>query len=779
VQRKLLGRFDTRVMVVRAGAGFGKTTALAQAVEQNRLLRRGIDLWLTCEPGDKDSEYLLGGLARAIGSDEATVAAFVAKVAWHSPAQVCLILDDAHEIAKGSDGAEVIAALLDELPANGHILFSARHDPPVALARLDAQSRVEWVDRDDLRLDAHEVAELASDADVPVERLDRFDGWPALVALAARTRDVSDFLHEEVLSWLSSDQRSALEVSVAMGPVDSRLLLHLAGVAPGVLGDLPLVHQVDGWYAPHDLWIEAVRSLVPSERLDNLRRRGIEWLLEHGEGPRAVEACLGADEPELFGRAVHAVVLQPLGRNVSDVRRWLAAIADDVQRSAAADYLAGLVAQHQDPTSVATLDHFVKAAAEFRRDNDTDAEVAALVQIGYWHHLQRDLSGLFKVADRINELADEGVASAVPYANISEAFVALIRGDSNGVLDAVRRVQPGDTGAEFAATVEWLRAQGLELSGHSSVDAADACVAHGSAVAGYSVLAMSSRWRNGDIEDIVRGWRWGTEPESERDEFLRNIWLGITSSAIGDLNEARRRLDDARRLAGTAEQVEISLGLLEATIAGEALDKVKRHELAEALLKRCPPRDSNRISYNGASGMIAREFPEWIPYFSSEPAGPLRRRDLAVAAALRQLDEGSLEGVASMKWPEKHGGLISAAMLSGAAELVCGAWAADRPEASDTATWMARVIGEPARAMFREMTEHQMPVVAAAAREIVAGIPIPPRNRLEINVLGPVSITIDGQPVADANLRRERLRSLLGFLTLRRSATRDVVAMSS
>lgn len=105
LQRRLLGRFDTRVMVVRAGAGFGKTTALAQAVEQNRLLRRGVDLWLTCEPGDKDAAYLLGGLARAIDSDETTIAAFVARVARHSPAQVCLILDDAHEIAAGSDGA--------------------------------------------------------------------------------------------------------------------------------------------------------------------------------------------------------------------------------------------------------------------------------------------------------------------------------------------------------------------------------------------------------------------------------------------------------------------------------------------------------------------------------------------------------------------------------------------------------------------------------------------------------------------------------------------------
>jgi len=775
LQQKLLARFDIRVMVVRAGAGFGKTTALAQAVEQNRLLRRGNDLWLTCESGDKDPEHLLGGLARSLERDSTSVGDLVAWVASHSPAQVCLILDDLHEIAPGSDGAAVVASLIDEFPANGHILLSSRGDPPVALARLDSQSRVAWVGPEDLRLDEHEVLELASKAGVPVESMRRLEGWPALVALAARTRDVSDFLHEEVLAWLSPDQRAALEASVAMGPVDGELLLHLAGVGESVLGDLPLIHQVDGWYVPHDLWADAVGSLVPSERLDQLRRRGIEFLLDRGDGSRAIEACLRADEPELFERAARAVVLDPMSYTVSEARRWLTRFPEASHRSAAGEYLAGMVAQHEDPTSDMSREYFVRAAAGFRRDSDSDAEVAALVQIGYWHHLQRDLRGLFEVATRINELAAQGVQSAVPYTTISEAFLALVGGDSQGVLDAIARLEPGGYAPAFGATVEWLRAQGLELAGHPSVDAADACLAYGVPTAGYSVSAFAARWRNGQIEELIGGWRWRNEHSSGRDEFLVSIWLGVSMAGVGDLAGARRRLDDARRLAGTAEQVEISLGLLEAAIAGEALDRAARQEIAAALLERHPPRDSNRISYSGAAGMIVREFPEWISYFATDNAGPLRRRDLEVAASLRRLDEGSLDGVASMQWPERHGGLISSAMLSGSAELVCGAWAVGRSEARDAAAWMAGVIGEPARMMFREMTDHPMPEVAAAAREIVAGIPVPPRHYLQISVLGPVAVSIDGRGATDANWRRERVRSLLGFLTLRRRVTRDLV----
>ena len=40
--------------VVVAGAGFGKSSLLAQAVDENALAPRGDDCWLGCGPGDDD-----------------------------------------------------------------------------------------------------------------------------------------------------------------------------------------------------------------------------------------------------------------------------------------------------------------------------------------------------------------------------------------------------------------------------------------------------------------------------------------------------------------------------------------------------------------------------------------------------------------------------------------------------------------------------------------------------------------------------------------------------
>ncbi len=773
VQRRLVERFDKRVLVLRAPAGFGKTTSLSQAFVQNQLVRRGVDLWMTCESGDKDMSYLLDGLARSIGLEPTTVADVVAKVASYSPAHVCLIFDDVHEIPHESEGAGVILRLIEDLPANGSVLLATRHDPPVPLARLDAQGQVGWVDSADLTFDDAEVSRLADAAGVDPDELRRFGGWPALLALGSRTRDVSDFIHEEVLSWLTTDQRIALEATVALGAVDHRLLHHLAGVNSAVLADLPLMHQTDGWFVPHELWVEAVTALVPAERLLEAQATGIEFLLAEGETSRAIDACLRAGVPDRLELAVRGAISKRLASPIPEVSRWLAELRRADHGGPSIDHLAGLLAQYDDPTSTQTRLLFAKAAEGFRDLGDHDAEIASLVEVGYWHHIQRDVEGLFGVAARMVELTAQGVDGAVPYAAISEAFVALISGDPSAALTAVRRVRPEDVTPGFRAMADWVHAQALELSGFRSIDQADACGAHGASTAAFAMLGYSSRWRNGDIEELVDDWTWRSEPVDPRDVFLRSVWLGITDAAFGDLHGAQGHLDAARGMTGGAEQIEISLGLLEIAIAGEVGDADRRRSLLTDLLRRCPPRDANRISYNGAGGMITRELPEWTPYFESPNCGPLKRRDLELGAALRALDQGSLDGITSAPWPHNHGGLITALLLRGAAEFVSGAWAVGRPEAREAASWMARVIGPPARLMFREISDHDNPQVAAAAREIVARIPVPPRHRIVISVLGPASIVIDGRAISDPNWRRERVRSLLGYLTLRHRTTRE------
>src|SRR6476469_4582444 len=156
----LARRFELRLITVEAGAGFGKTTLLAQAVSENRLAPRGRDAWLTCEPADSSPSVLLDAMLRAVGSRDPEAEPTVHDVCeaiWSAaPEQVCVVLDDAQHIEAGSAGEAALRQLLVDLPLNGHLVVAARRLPELARSRLVLQRQV--IELTDVQL-AFEVAE--------------------------------------------------------------------------------------------------------------------------------------------------------------------------------------------------------------------------------------------------------------------------------------------------------------------------------------------------------------------------------------------------------------------------------------------------------------------------------------------------------------------------------------------------------------------------------------------------------------------------------------------
>src|SRR5918994_3908756 len=97
-------RWDRRVTVLSAGPGFGKSSLLVQAIDENALAPRGDDHWLGCDAGDSDHRMLADGLASALRTDVPRVheaadkdspsqlGAALADSVWRSaPRQVCLV----------------------------------------------------------------------------------------------------------------------------------------------------------------------------------------------------------------------------------------------------------------------------------------------------------------------------------------------------------------------------------------------------------------------------------------------------------------------------------------------------------------------------------------------------------------------------------------------------------------------------------------------------------------------------------------------------------------
>src|SRR5262245_18060133 len=311
VRQRLLGRLRGRwympVTVVAAPAGYGKTTLLAQALAANEAAPLGIDCWLACDPGDDAASALGAGLCLAVGAappdpgaGRNDVAAAVSEALWRrSPQQVALIVDDVHEIGRGSEGAALLAAVIAALPANGHVVLSSRGQPPIPLARLDLAGRVARIDDGELAFTGEELAEFAALRGVSGDSLTGSGGWPAMAELSATGPPgvAAAYVGEEVLGSLEPARRRALAQLAHLGPFDDDLATAVLGVSPGtlneVLAGLPLVATLSsGERSLHAIWRSLLTADVDPEDLAALRRHAAAHVRARGDPAAAVRLLL-------------------------------------------------------------------------------------------------------------------------------------------------------------------------------------------------------------------------------------------------------------------------------------------------------------------------------------------------------------------------------------------------------------------------------------------------------------------------------------------------------
>ena len=126
------------VTLLVAGPGFGKTTVLAQAVRAHLLAPRGIDAWVSCEAAHEDSACCAKACSTPCPRTDVPAnpaagrpgARDVPEALIHrAPLEVCLLLDDVHEIPVGSPGAALLREIARALPATAHLVLSGREAP--------------------------------------------------------------------------------------------------------------------------------------------------------------------------------------------------------------------------------------------------------------------------------------------------------------------------------------------------------------------------------------------------------------------------------------------------------------------------------------------------------------------------------------------------------------------------------------------------------------------------------------------------------------------------
>jgi LuxR family maltose regulon positive regulatory protein len=413
-----LARTATKLVLVCAPAGFGKTTLVAQwrasAMEHRAFawvsLDRGDDdpgrLWshiahsLQRACPELDGDEILRALRIQIRDIPGTALPILVNELAKLPAPVVLVLDDYHVITERSCHDQT-AFLLLHLPPSAEVVLITRADPPLPVARLRADGEVVEIRVPELRFAPSEAAALVhnvsgvelSEPDLAV-LLERTEGWPAGLYLAALSlsgnpspsafirqftggnRFIVDFLAEEVLARQPSEIRQFLERTAILGRFCAPLCDAVVGSANAAeiidvleRENLFLVPLDDNrqWFRYHHLFAQALRSQLARTEPDigpTLHARASAWHRVYGSTDEAIGHALAAGDTvgavDLIARHWFAYV--DSGR-AATVLGWMRTLGDDriAAHPLAAHSAAWVAALSGEPESVRHWVHVVRS----------------------------------------------------------------------------------------------------------------------------------------------------------------------------------------------------------------------------------------------------------------------------------------------------------------------------------------------------------------------------------------------------------------------------------
>jgi DNA-binding SARP family transcriptional activator len=809
--RALLGRWEHRVTSVVGGPGLGKTTLLAQAVAENRLAPHGEDVWIGLEQGDADGVVLArdvmaavdaSGTGRGAGTvpdvtDDAPRPEAVADAVWRrAPTALCLVVDDVHWLGPGSPGATWLTALVDALPANGHVLMASRWSPAVPLARLATQRAVLRLTEDELRFSDEELAGFAARRGIAVERLDDTGGWPAMAELAASVGQdrAGDYLWEEVLDPLGRERRQVLAVLSDLGGADEGL----AGAALGhpvdlarALDGVPLVaHGSGGWRVPHPLWHDVPALSLANDDRVFARRRAVDHLVAEHRYDEAVTLAREASLIDVLPGILRAACVDPHRPPGRQLERWLADVPEAVRDTAGAALADGVRAALLTPAEA--TEPLQTAIRRCREAGDPEGELGAIALLGEVAWWQGDFGLLAGVLGRAVELEAEGHALARAVAALGQAVMADIVAGDDDVLAHLGAIEPGVFDHVWEAMARWLHATTLVGGGRAeeSVTVIDAIPPIPDPALQLAVegARLQARWALGQVDEVVATIP-GIIDRFEAAGVLQFVLVSLAEAAfvlawVGDVDGARRLVERARRIEADTDFGEAArLALAEAAMLVTAGDEAAAAELLErAIAAHGLEGGINRRAWRRGLALTyvlvpsardrwdAAELRGHVAQARTLARAVVALRDCAVGAgpggrdgdklrpSLRELDLGDVHRVRA------------ALHHRFTAELALGLEAAGRPEG----VTLLEALGPAGRDVMRAEAAMRTPR-AKLAKSLLAAVPAPPADLTEVAVLGPLALARNGDPITDGDLRRERVRALLAFLVGHRTTSRAAI----
>lgn len=352
----LCSRPDARLVLVRAPAGWGKSTLLADwstSASETRAF-----CWVSLDRGDNDPvrfwTYLIQALRTrhpSVGTRSLDILAapradvvtdvlpelFTELAGLDEPA--VLVLDDYHLVTNPAVDA-ALSYLVEHLPDRLCVAVASRSEPGLPLARMRARGQLVEVGADKLAFTEDEASSLLNDLNAlgmtasDVRRLHaRTEGWAAGLYLAALSmrghpdpaslvdqftgtdRHVVDYLSAEVIAGQPTEIREFLRATAHLTRLSADLCdavtgrddaaLTLRGLEAANTFLVPLDNRRE-WYRYHHLFAELLKQELPlgAEARHLVHRRAADWYDTRGLGSDAIRHATAAGDVDGAARLI-------------------------------------------------------------------------------------------------------------------------------------------------------------------------------------------------------------------------------------------------------------------------------------------------------------------------------------------------------------------------------------------------------------------------------------------------------------------------------------------
>lgn len=779
--------------MIEAGAGFGKTTAMWQAIGHAATL--GDDREVVVEiprAGELTDAEAIGAVGAALGV-AATLDAIRNEIVVTSPADVVIWVEDAHRIGVASAWLD---ELLAALPANGHLALVGRSMPRLAAARLEVEGQVWRVGEDQLRFDLTERRAFASLR--KAEPSDASDGWAALMELEVSAGRFSplDYLVDEVVESIPAERREILQCAALAEVIDDHLVGALSGsdlTVVELVEGLPLVQMFEDGSSDrtavvlHDLVRDALVADLDEDTRSDAERVVASGLLAAGDHLGAARRFARLGDRDGVEAVAEALIADLHFDTPVDLRREAVdVVREALEDGALANTLGGVTEAITDPPlAVETLRRAADAARREARPDLLAVAATRLAEIGY-------SSGVVSEAERYRDevagLAAAGEPLAQRLSFVTEIYVLRMTGRTAEIPDLVDGWLADGTIAddEMRAVALFYRTVSLGYGGRvrealSEMERLSPLLPPGLFANRLGGVIATLRWQLGELSATDRA---SVSRLVERIGSSGQAQLFVEGAAATAMFHASAgELDAARRLLSEAEAALPSIGdrawsthtvaQARATMAVIDGDEALAADLLEAAIPATGPIHGLPSHVYFYAATLAYLFvPRTRPAWDALPAAPDLNCRLDVAQALVAFREGGdVAAAAALPW-EQPGRIRPFAPGPLFVELAIAAASGGSTHAADA----LRDAQPDAMRVLEHLERSEVGAVAATASDAIRATPRRPAQRLEIGVLGPLSVCRSGvEEVSDPRWRRKRQRDLLGVLIRDRETTRAAV----